>query len=153
MGFISRKASGNAFSSASFPKPVMLQPCQPSSDFCTSRSSTEVLWSPQGSGHVPALGLSTHPALWLLGYTAFFIYNSLESQSIQSCFSAYLSTSADKEEVTVRLDSAAESLYYPWVPWAGAGPLPAQLPHLPSVTPTFHPICNPEPQAAVPVSP
>lgn len=25
-----------------------------------------------------------------------FIYNSLESQSLQSCFSAYLSTSSDK---------------------------------------------------------
>lgn len=94
MGFICQKASGNAFSKASFSKPVILQPCQPSSDFCTSRSSTEVLWRPPGmcqlwvSVLILASGcLVTPPS---------FIYNNLESQSIQSCFSGYFSTLADK---------------------------------------------------------
>lgn len=59
------------------------------------------------------------------------------------------------------LDGTAEPLDHPWVPWAGAKTWTppntittgAWLPHLPLVTPAFHPICNPVPQAAVPVSP
>jgi len=131
-----------------------------------------VLWRPPG--YVLAPGLSTHPDHWLPGREQSwcspsggtltppsFIYSCLESKSIQSCLPACLSTWADKREVAVGLNGAAEPLYHPRMPWAGADawtpPSPiatdAWLPRLPPVTPTFHPICNPVPQAVVPVSP